>query len=159
ALTRWSLRRELIWAALAAGLLLALTARGRRLLPSVRRAAALMTVFGAAAALLLPFSGWNYGPHAGAGARSASAPPPLLLLTIDALSAEHMSLYGAARATTPMLASFAQSALTFDRAYANGNFPTPGVASILTGTRPWTHRALQLPSWPDNETRRLSLPA
>ncbi len=38
--------------------------------------------------------------------------------------------------------------MTFDRAYANGNFTTPGVATILTGTLPWTHRALQLPVWP-----------
>ncbi len=85
--------------------------------------------------------------------------PNVLLLTIDALSAQHMSLYGARRPTTPALAAFAQQATTFDRAYANGNFTTPGIASILTGTRPWTHRALQLPVWPRDDTRRTSLPA
>ncbi len=163
-LTRWSVRRELIWVALAAGIAIAWTARGRRLLPALRRAATLMTLLGAGAALAVPFYGWHHGRPVNAGraddaVSAVGAPPHILLLTIDALSAEHMSLYGAERATTPMLSSFAQTAFTFDRAYANGNFTTPGVASILTGTRPWIHRALQLPSWPDSETRQLSLPA
>lgn len=160
-LTGWSLRRGLIWVALAAGMLVTVTPRGRRSLPSLRRAATLMTVLGACATLAIPFSAWNRGGRAGAAGdvADASGRPHILLLTIDALSAEHMSLYGAARATTPMLSAFAQTAVTFDRAYANGNFTTPGVASIVTGTRPWTHRALQLPSWPDSKTRQLSLPA
>jgi arylsulfatase A-like enzyme len=162
-LTRWSLRRELIWLALAAGIATATSARGYRLLPALGRAAKWLTLLGAGAALAVPFSGWHYGRPATAAAGSAvtaaNGPPHILLLTIDALSAEHMSLYGAARDTTPMLSSLAQGALTFDRAYANANFTTPGVASILTGTRPWTHRALQLPSWPDSATRKLSLPA
>ena len=160
-LTGWSLRRELIWFALLAGVVVAGTARGRRLLPTVRRIATAMTLLGAGAALTVPFSGWNHSSSAVAArdVGAAGGPPHILLLTIDALSAEHMSLYGAARDTTPMLSSFAQSAFTFDRAYANSNFTTPGIASLLTGTRPWTHRALQLPSWPDSETRKLSLPA
>jgi hypothetical protein len=54
---------------------------------------------------------------------------------------------------------FAKGAITFEHAYANGNFTTLGVASIVTGTRPWTHRALQLPSWPLMGARRVSLPA
>ncbi|HXE83077.1 MAG TPA: sulfatase [Gemmatimonadales bacterium] len=82
-----------------------------------------------------------------------------MLLTIDALSAPHMSLYGYSRPTTPRLAQFAQEAVTFDRAYANANFTTPGVATIMTGTLPWTNRALQLPVWPLTYTRRTSLPA
>src|SRR6185312_8602774 len=36
---------------------------------------------------------------------------------------------------------------------------TPGVATIMTGTLPWTNRALQLPVWPLTYTRRASLPA
>ncbi len=81
-----------------------------------------------------------------------------MLLTIDALSAEHMSLYGARRPTTPELDAFAGTATVFDHAYANGNFTTAGVASILTGTRPWTHRAFQIFSWPTLESRQHSLP-
>ncbi len=90
----------------------------------------------------------------------ALAPRPnIVLLTLDALSAEHMSLYGAARPTTPQLDAFARAATTFDHAYADGNYTTPGIASILTGTRPWTNRALQLQAWPDARSRATSLPA
>ncbi|HET9018565.1 MAG TPA: sulfatase [Acetobacteraceae bacterium] len=90
----------------------------------------------------------------GGGAR-----PNIILLTIDALSAPHMSLYGYSRPTTPRLAQFASGAMVFDRAYANGNFTTPGIATIITGTVPWTHRALTLPVWALNRTRKTSLPA
>jgi arylsulfatase A-like enzyme len=90
---------------------------------------------------------------------SGTTRPNIVLLTIDALSAPHMSLYGYSRPTTPELERFAQGAVTFDRAYANANFTTPGVATILTGTLPWTNRALQLPVWPLTYTRRTSLPA
>jgi len=155
-----SLRRQLIWVAVALGVVLAATSRGRALVIRSAWPAAWCAAFGALAAISIPFLGWQSG--AGAAAPTSTSDPSrphILLLTIDALSAEHMSLYGAARPTTPMLSAFAAGATTFDRAYSNGNFTTPGVASILTGTRPWTHRALQLPSWPQAATRRESLPA
>ncbi|HUN74988.1 MAG TPA: sulfatase-like hydrolase/transferase [Steroidobacteraceae bacterium] len=90
---------------------------------------------------------------------NAGPRPHILLLTMDALSADHMSLYGYGRQTTPMLSEFARGATVFAAAYANANLTTTGVASILTGTRPWTHRALQLPSWPLGAARAESLPA
>ena len=72
----------------------------------------------------------------------------IVLITIDTLSAEHLSLYGATRRTSPELDHFAQSATVFKNAYANANFTTAGITSILTGTRPWTHRAIQSPGRP-----------
>ncbi len=117
---------------------------------------------GVLAALSLLWS-WQREPRheslrAPASALSARA-PHILLVTMDALSAPRMSLYGAARPTTPKLQDFARSATVFDRAYANGNFTTAGIASIMTGTRPWTHRALQLVAVPLPATRENSLPA
>jgi arylsulfatase A-like enzyme len=165
-LSGWSLMNVLLWPALAGGVWVAASRHGRALAESARGIAIVGTVVGACAALTLPFASWTRAPEVAAafdpppaGYAQAAAPPHILLLTIDALSAEHMSLYGAPRPTTPELSAFAQGATTFDRAYANANFTTPGVASILTGTRPWTHRALQLPSWPDMLARRVSLPA
>ncbi len=161
-LSQWSFRRELLWPALAVGLWVAGTRRGRQLAEAARPMALASVAIGACLAVALPLFGWHRAapPTAAVpGATVKRAPPHIVLLTIDALSAEHMSLYGAARSTTPMLSAFAAHATTFERAYANGNFTTPGVASILTGTRPWTHRALQLSSWPETEARRLSLPA
>jgi arylsulfatase A-like enzyme len=145
----------------AAGTLLALVPRTRA---AILRAAALfawVAALGGLTLISLPFAGWGHGgPLAThSSAPSAADRPNILLITIDALSASHMSLYGASRPTTPNLEAFARGATTFDEAYANGNFTTPGVASLLTGTRPWTHRALELPSWPRDEERWHSLPA
>jgi arylsulfatase A-like enzyme len=155
-----------IWMLLAAvvGLILALVPPGRLLIARLSVVALSLSVVGALTLTSLPVFAWRYDsqlPVSDTISSSAArlSRPNVLLLTIDALSASHMSLYGAARPTTPMLARFAQGATTFDRAYANGNFTTPGVASILTSTRPWTHRALQLPVWPQDSTRRDSLPA
>ena len=167
------------------GVFTAVTARGRSVLGSVRPLAVACTVAGVLSLISLPFYGW---PHGGTGAaaqsadadpaaaqRMSTAPaapmetsattaagpgrPNIVILSIDALSAQHMSLYGYPRPTTPQLAAFASGAVTFNRAYSNGNFTTPGIASILTGTLPWTHRALQLAVWPRASTRSNSLPA
>lgn len=119
-----------------------------------------LTLLGGASVVSLTFFNWAHDDAA--ITQSAEVPagaPNIVLLTIDALSAPHMSLYGAARPTTPALSAFAQTAMTFENAYANGNFTTPGVTSILTGTRPWSHRALQLSGWPLADARRNSLPA
>jgi len=68
--------------------------------------------------------------------------PNVLIVVFDAFSAYHISLYGYQRETTPNLARLADKAVVFHNHYANGNFTTPGTASLLTGTLPWTHRAL-----------------
>lgn len=122
------------------------------------------SVLGALSLVSLPFCRWESDPATLApGVRASSATlrskPNILLVTIDTLSAEHMSLYGSERETTPRLEAFARGAIVFERAYANSNFTSPGIASILTATRPWTHRSLQLASWPLSEARRNSLPA
>jgi arylsulfatase A-like enzyme len=157
-----SFRRQLLWAAIALGVLPACVPRVRALAARGGRPVTWLAALGALSTLSIAFSGWPGtagAPLTPARAAPHTVAPNVVLLTIDALSAEHMSLYGAARATTPMLSAFAASADSFEHAYANGNFTTPGVASILTGTRPWTHRALQLQSWPELAARRESLPA
>jgi choline-sulfatase len=67
--------------------------------------------------------------------------PNVLILLFDTLSALDMSLYGYRRETTPHLARFARKATVYHRHYASANFTTPGTASLLTGTYPWSHRA------------------
>jgi len=143
----------------ALGLTAAATAGGRSRVRTLGGIGAVCTALGAITVASLPVFGWHHDVRHAVASSPGPNRPNILLLTIDALSAQHMSLYGAARPTTPNLAAFAQQATTFDRAYADGNFTTPGIASILTGTRPWTHRALQLPVWALDPTRRSSLPA
>jgi len=70
--------------------------------------------------------------------------PDIYLITVDALRAEDMSVYGYNRLTTPNLERFARQAFTFDSFFANSNFTTPSTVSIETGKLPWTHRVFQL---------------
>jgi arylsulfatase A-like enzyme len=72
--------------------------------------------------------------------------PNVLILIFDALSAQHVSLYGYNRNTMPNLARFAERATVYHSHFSGGNFTIPGTASLLTGTYPWTHRAYQLRS-------------
>jgi arylsulfatase A-like enzyme len=69
--------------------------------------------------------------------------PDIILLTVDALAANHLGLYGYWRETTPQLEKLAEEADVFDRFYANANFTTPATNSFINGVLPWTHRANQ----------------
>lgn len=75
---------------------------------------------------------------------SALDGPNVMIVVFDALSATNMSLYGYPRQTTPHISRFAEISTVFQRHYAGGNFTTPGTASILTGTYPWSNRAFHL---------------
>lgn len=70
--------------------------------------------------------------------------PNVFILVFDALSAYHMSLFGYRRKTMPNLERFAERATVYHDHYAGGNFTSSGTASLLTGTYPWTHRAIHL---------------
>jgi len=70
--------------------------------------------------------------------------PNVIIIVFDAMSASNLSLYGYPRRTTPNLEKFAQRANVYHAHYAGGSFTTPGTASLLTGTYPWTHRAINL---------------
>ncbi len=68
--------------------------------------------------------------------------PNFIILVCDAMTARNLSLYGYSRKTTPNLERLAERALVYHRHYSNGNYTTPGTSSLLTGLRPWTHRAI-----------------
>lgn len=70
--------------------------------------------------------------------------PNVLILVFDTLSAQHASIYGYARQTTPNLVRFAERATVYHTHHSPGNYTNPGTASLLTGTYPWTHRSMQL---------------
>jgi arylsulfatase A-like enzyme len=70
----------------------------------------------------------------------------VIIIVFDALSATNVSLYGYQRQTMPNLSRMAERGTVYNRHYAGGNFTTPGTASLLTGTYPWTHRAMRLSS-------------
>jgi sulfatase-like protein len=66
----------------------------------------------------------------------------VIVVVFDAFSAYNISLYGYRRATTPNLARLANRAIVYHNHFSGSNFTTSGTASLLTGTLPWTHRAL-----------------
>ncbi len=65
--------------------------------------------------------------------------PDVLVITLDTLRADHMSLYGYERDTTPNLDAFADECFVFERAFSNSSFTPPSHASILTGRFPSEH--------------------
>jgi len=65
--------------------------------------------------------------------------PNILLITIDSLRADHLSLYGYRRETTPYLEKLASEGAYFENAIAPSNWTGASIASILTGLYPTCH--------------------
>lgn len=72
----------------------------------------------------------------------ADRPPNILIFVFDAMSAQHLSLYGYQRQTSPYLEALARRSFVYHAHFSAGNFTTSGVASLLTGAYPWNHRAI-----------------
>jgi len=75
---------------------------------------------------------------------SSPQAPNIIIIVLDALSARNMSLYGYPRNTTPNIERFAGRSNVYHAHHSSGTFTTAGTASLLTGTYPWTHRAINL---------------
>ena len=85
--------------------------------------------------------------HGSASTAAAAGKPNILLITMDTVRADHMSLYGYPRTTTPHLQEFARAANVYTRAIAASDMTLPSHASIFTGVYPGWHGAY--PSLPD----------
>ena len=59
--------------------------------------------------------------------------PNVLLIVLDTVRAESMSLYGYERQTTPFLKSFAEEGVVFQQAIATSSWTLPSHASFFTG--------------------------
>jgi arylsulfatase A-like enzyme len=75
-------------------------------------------------------------------ARDAGAPLVVVYL-VDALRADHLSIYGYSRDTAPELARFAQEAVVFDQAIASSSWTKPSVASLFTSLLPRDHGCVE----------------
>jgi hypothetical protein len=71
---------------------------------------------------------------------SKPAPPRqkwnVVLISLDTLRADRMSLYGAARRTTPAIDALANDGVSFTRAFSTSPWTLPAHASMLTGRYP-----------------------
>ncbi|MBY0279488.1 sulfatase [Candidatus Binatia bacterium] len=76
-----------------------------------------------------------------AGCRGTPRDPDVILLVVDTLRAQSMSVYGYDRDTTPNLEAFADDAVTYEKAISPGTWTVPAHASLLTGRWPSFHGA------------------
>jgi arylsulfatase A-like enzyme len=60
----------------------------------------------------------------------------VVLISLDTLRLDRMSLFGGARRTTPAIESLARDGVTFDRAYTAAPWTLPAHAAMLTGRYP-----------------------
>ncbi len=114
------------------------------LAPRGRTLPARVSVPGVAALLLLtsftapPGSASRVETRLAAAARPG---PAVVLIVLDTLRRDRLSLYGYGRATSPALSRFAERALVFDAATATSSWTLPSHASIFTGLAPRAHGA------------------
>ena len=72
-----------------------------------------------------------------AGRLPPAGSPNVLFIVLDTVRADHLSLYGYPRSTTPTLKRLAENGIRFDRARATAPWTLPSHASFFTGR--WPH--------------------
>jgi len=63
----------------------------------------------------------------------------LILIAINNIGVEHMSLYGYSRKTTPELDAWSKNALVFDGVYTPASWTLPVMTTFFTSLYPYTH--------------------
>ena len=74
-----------------------------------------------------------------ASCRSESPPPNIVLVSIDALRADHVGAYGYPGGNTPFIDSLARDGRIFERAFVPLPATAPSHASLLTSLHPLQH--------------------
>jgi len=74
-------------------------------------------------------------------ATDAAARPSVVLVTLDTVRGDHLSLYGYERDTSPRLAEFARRATVYTRAIASSDLTLSTHASLFTGLYAFQHGA------------------
>ncbi len=69
-----------------------------------------------------------------------TASPPIILISIDTLRADHLSAYGYTKIRTPHIDSFAQGGTLFTQAEAQIPLTLPSHTSLFTSTYPFENR-------------------
>ncbi len=98
-----------------------------------RRLSLILVLFCVVAAALLVLARAGLWPFGGAGK------PDILLITVDTLRPDHLSLYGYGRPTSPELDRYFADADLYRRAYSAHACTPPATVSLLTGLYPPQH--------------------
>lgn len=80
-------------------------------------------------------------PSVQASSTPAQRKPNVVLITLDTVRADHLSLYGYSRTTTPNLDRWARQGVVFENAIAPSSWTLPSHSSIFTGLLPHQHGA------------------
>ena len=73
--------------------------------------------------------------------QSSSTVRHVLIISVESLRWDHMSLAGYSRRTSPSIDALAARGIIFRRAYSQAPWTRPSIASTFTSTYPSTHRA------------------
>jgi arylsulfatase A-like enzyme len=65
--------------------------------------------------------------------------PSVILISLDTTRADHLSVYGYARDTTPRLKEWAREAVVFENAFTEETWTLPAHATMFTGLHPNRH--------------------
>jgi len=68
--------------------------------------------------------------------------PDILLITIDALRADHVSAYGYPRLTSPAIDRIARRGVRFTKAMTQAPYTKAAIASLMSGLYPTTHKTV-----------------
>jgi choline-sulfatase len=82
-------------------------------------------------ATLAAVGGWRYARA------SAPVPGPIILITVDALRADHLPAYGYRNVTTPAIDALARDGIVFERAYGHAVQTLPAHIALLSGRLPF----------------------
>jgi arylsulfatase len=86
--------------------------------------------------------------------------PHIILITIDALRADHLGVYGYDRPTSPAIDAFASDAVVVSEAIAQAPYTKASMGSLFSGLFPTTHKAHSTsPSFHQVMTGRAGTPA
>ena len=78
---------------------------------------------------------------AGTGSSSPIDKPDIILITIDALRADHLGTYGYPRPTSPSIDALAREAVVVQDAVSQAPYTKASIASLFTGLFPTAHKA------------------
>ncbi|MFH1423451.1 MAG: sulfatase-like hydrolase/transferase [Candidatus Nealsonbacteria bacterium] len=100
----------------------------------------LFLVFGIAAGFW--YFLWSYKTGGGIDGAAKCKDCNLIMISLSNISAEHMSLYGYERLTTPNLDQWAKDAVVFENAFTQTSWTLPVATSLFTSLYPYSHRVM-----------------
>ena len=111
------------------------SAHGNEKVPAVAKRGRLIAASAVLVFLAIGLSGWFWFTT-----RHQASGGPVILVVIDTLRADRLPVYGYKSGRAPVLSSFANEGVVFDRAYAHAPQTLPSHVSMFTGHLPFEHK-------------------